>query len=429
MPGSEGSDRLSADLASLRIARDGTSVAKAKKSNAGGVLVTVLAIAALAGVGVVGKSYVEAKVFKPEVALTEVSLVSPAQASVDLTATGYVVPQIVAKVGAKTEGRITKVRAREGDTVKLGEILFELDPSDQKSAILSAQARVAAARARAASARARAQAARANVVEQKQQLDRHKKLAASGAEPASEAEDSEARVKALDEQARAADVEASAADAEIAAAQAEVAALNVGLGNLTIAAPIDGTAMTKPVEVGDVVTPGMELIELADFNSLLVEVDVPEARLGQAKKGGPCEVVLDSSPDKRRRGEVVDVSPRLNRAKASGTVKVKILDASDDIRPEMAARVSFLQKALDAAQMKEPPKKIVPSDAIVDRAGAKVVFVYEDGKVRMQPVTLGAPSNGGFEVKDGPAPGTRLVKAPSSDLADGQAVKEKGNEG
>src|SRR5581483_11941966 len=113
MPGSDGSDRLSADLASLRIARDGTSVSKAKKSNAGGVLVTVLVIAALAGVGVVGKSYVEAKVFKLEVALIEVSLVSPAQASVDLTATGYVVLQVVAKVGAKTEGRITKVRARE----------------------------------------------------------------------------------------------------------------------------------------------------------------------------------------------------------------------------------------------------------------------------------------------------------------------------
>jgi HlyD family secretion protein len=126
---------------------------------------------------------------------------------------------------------------------------------------------------------------------------------------------------------------------------------------------------------------------------------------------------------------VVEVSPRLNRAKASGTVKVKILDASAEALPEMAARVGFLQKALDVAAMKEPPKKVIPAAAVAERGGAKVAFVVEEGKARMVPLVLGPAFGGGFELKDGPAPGARVIKTPPATLADGQAVKEKGGEG
>ena len=189
---------------------------------------------------------------------------------------------------------------------------------------------------------------------------------------------------------------------------------------------MDGTAVTKPAEVGDVVTINSTLVELADFASLLVEVDVPEARMGLVKKGGPCEIVLDAFPDKRQRGEVVEVSPRLNRAKASGTVKVKFVDASVGALPEMAARVSFLAKALDVAELKQPPKKIMPASAVIERAGAKVAFVLDNGKARMVTLTLGPPFAGGFEIIDGPASGTKVIKDPPASLADGQPVKEKG---
>jgi RND family efflux transporter MFP subunit len=415
-------DKLSADLASLRITRDEAPAPKRWWR-------WVLLVAALGGAAVAVRvwalPYAEGKIFKTEVATTEVSLVSPAQATVDLTATGYVVPQVVAKVGAKVVGRVSKVNVKEGQVVKAGEILFDLDPSDQKSAVAAGNARTAAARARAQTARAKVLVAKANVAEIQQQLDREKKLAASGAISQATVDDLAARVAALQETARAAEVEASAADAEANASQAEVNALQVNLGNMTIPAPIDGTATTKPAQVGDVVSVNATLVELTDFASLLVEVDVPEARMGVIKKGGPCEIVLDAFPDKRMRGEVVEVSPRLNRAKASGTVKVKFVDATNAPLPEMAARVSFLAKALDVAELKQPPKKVIPASAVVDRAGAKVAFVYEDGKAKMVTLSLGAPFAGGFELVDGPAPGTKLIKSPPPSLADGQPVKEK----
>jgi RND family efflux transporter MFP subunit len=403
------SDKLSSDLASLRIARE----ERRPSGNLVRNLVIVAVLLAVLGVGyVVGLPLLEAKIFRTEIEVTEIALVSPAQASVAVPATGYIVPQKVAKVGAKVPGRVAKVLVSEGDRVKAGQVLFELDPTDQKSAVATAQARVAAARARAA-------AARANVNEIQVQLERNQKLVASGAINASTVEDMQARIKALEAQVR-------AADAEATAAQAEVNALNTTLGNMTIVAPMDGMAVNKPAQVGDVATQeSRSLVELADFDSLLVEADIPESRMSLVKIGGPAEVVFDAFPDRRLRGEVVQITPRLNRAKATGTVKVKILDDMTGILPEMSARVSFLSKALDPAEMKEPPKKIIPAAAIADRGGAKVVFIVNGGKVKMVNVTLGEPFGSGFVLKDGPPPGTKIVKGPPATMVDGTEIKER----
>jgi HlyD family secretion protein len=289
--------------------------------------------------------------------------------------------------------------------------VFELDASDQRVLVASAQARVAAARARAATARAQL----AEVVLQR---DRERRLAASGAIAAASADDLTARAKSLEEQVH-------ASDADVTSSAAEVTALSTNLANTTIRAPIDGTVVTKPLQVGDVVTPGTPMAKLADFTSIVVETDVPEGRLNLVRRAAPCEVVLDASPDKRWRGEVVETSPQLNRAKASATVKVRFLDRDDTVLPEMAARVSFLDAPLDREKLGEPPKKIVPASAVVDRAGAKVVFVVDAGKVHMVPVTLGGPFAGGFELVDGPPPGTKIVSEPPGTLGDGQAVRER----
>ena len=120
--------------------------------------------------------------------------------------------------------------------------------------------------------------------------------------------------------------------------------------------------------------------------------------------------------------------PRVSRAKATVEVKVKFVDPAEGVLPDMAARVSFLAEPLDEAAMQEKAKTVVPQSAVVDRAGAKVVFVLEGDAVRMRAVTLGERLGEGFEVRDGLSPGTRVVVHPAAALADGQRVKEKGGE-
>jgi len=396
-----------ADLTQLRIDR----AAPRAPRPWGKIVIGVVAVAAV----VVGGGYAlraaQGSLMKPEVEVTEIGWVSPAQATIDLTSTGYVVPQRVAKVGAKVTGRITKVNIVEGQEVKTGDLLFELDPTDQRSAVASAQARALAAQARA-------QTARAQVAETKQQYEREKKLAATGSVAQATVDDLSARTDSLQAQVK-------AADAETVAAQAEVNALSITLGSFRVVSPIDGIAVTKPSQVGDVVAPVSVLVELVDFASLLIETDVPEGRMGVVKKGGPCEIVFDAYPEKRQRAEVVEIGPRMNRAKATGLAKVKLLDESPNVRPEMAARVSFLAKALDPTEMKEPPKIVVPDAAVAERAGAKVVFVVDGERVHLVTVALGEPFAGGFVLKEGPKPGTRLVKNPPPNLNDGQSIKEK----
>jgi RND family efflux transporter MFP subunit len=377
------------------------------------VWIVALLVAGVLALGAwrVATPLVEASLFKTGVGVTEIALVSPSQAQAQLTSTGYVVPQVEVDISSKLVGRVDKTNIVEGSKVTAGQILFVLDASDQRTQVASAQARVAAARARAA-------AARAQLAEVTLQYNREKRLANTGAVSQSTADDLEARGKSLQEQV-------GAADADVKASEAEVNALSVNLTNTTIRAPIDGTVVTKPLQPGDVVSPGVPMARIADFTSIVVETDVPEARLHLVKKGGPCEIVLDAYPDRRWRGEVVDVSPSLNRSKASATVKVRFLDRDETVLPEMAARVSFLQAPLDEHKLNEPPKKIVPGSAVAERGGSRVVFVLESGKARMSPVTLGARFGDGYELVDGPPPGTKVVSDPPPTLGDGQAIKEK----
>jgi multidrug efflux pump subunit AcrA (membrane-fusion protein) len=187
-----------------------------------------------------------------------------------------------------------------------------------------------------------------------------------------------------------------AADAEARAQGAVVGAMNVTLDSFTVRAPIGGTVVNKPPEIGEFVGPqpagiaaDMGGVEIADFSSMMVETDVPEARLSQVKIGGPAEIVLDAYPTKRYRGKAMEVTPRVNRTKATVTVKVAFVDDRDGVLPDMAARVSFLSSELDKAELKAPPKTIVPGEAVATRNGAKVVFVVDDGRLRLVPVQVG----------------------------------------
>ncbi|MGA2449203.1 MAG: efflux RND transporter periplasmic adaptor subunit [Polyangiaceae bacterium] len=405
-------ERLAAELESLRIDRGTTR----RTSPPVGRTLRVLAVVGALALGSVvawrvGIPWIEARVFKTEVATTEILVVSPVQGQIQLTSTGYVVPQVEADVSSKVVGRIERTNVTEGDRVRVGQVLFELDARDERVGVASAAARVTAARARAAEARAQ-------LTEIVVQRDRERRLVETGASASATADDLATKAASLERHVR-------SGDADVQTAEAELNERQTTLARMTIRAPIDGTVVTKPRQPGEVVTPGVALLTLSDFSSIVVEADVAEARLHAVRRGGPCEIVLDAYPDRRWRGEVTEVSPKLNRAKASATVKVRFLERDDTVLPEMAARISFLESPLDPAKLADPPKTIVPESALAERAGTKVVFVVDAGRARAVPVSLGKSFAGGFELIAGPAPGTKVVSAPPATLEDGQSIRER----
>lgn len=418
-------DDLHRDLMSLKIDRD------APRPRSGGKwMVWLLATGAVVGAFILAKPYLEASVFKTQVSVTAVSRVSPAQGAVDLTASGYVQADVASRVAPKVPGRVAKVHVKQGDRVEVGQMLLELDPADEKANIQTAQSQVSAALAQAQSAKARGAVAEAQLQEVVVQATRERRLADQRVVGFATADDLDARVSSLRQSVDAAKAEARAAAAQAQALQAQVNALQTSLGNLTLLAPISGTVINRPPQVGEYVGPqppgvtvDMGGIRIADFSTMLVETDIPEGRLGQVKVGGPAEITLDAYPDRRYRGKVREVTPLVDRAKATVVVKVAFAEEARGALPDMSARVSFLSKELDSEAMKLPPKNIVPGSAVVDRQGAKVVFVVEDGKARQRPVTLGPAFGSGFEVISGPNPGTQIVNNPPATLADGQTVK------
>jgi RND family efflux transporter MFP subunit len=404
------SDQLSNDLASLRIEKPVAGDPKTSKK--WGWVVALIVIAALAAGAVIAQPAIEASLFKTEVDLTEVLSLSPATVATEVTASGYVIPQVISKIVAKVEGRIAKMEVREGAVVKKGSVLFVQEDADQKAA-------VAAAEARALSLAAEAKRQQVQLGDNERRLKRQRALAADGVIGRASVEDLEAEAQTLSESVK-------AAEANVAAARAELRTKQVVLEHFTVRAPIDGTVLVKPPSVGDLVSPTSGAVfEIADFSSLTVEVDVPEGRLPKVRIGGPCEISLDAYPSRRFRGVVKEISPMVNRAKATAVVKVAFHGDIEGVLPNMAARAFFLEDDKSAEQIGQPPKTVVPKSAVVKRDGAPSVFVVDGDRVHLVSIEIGPEFGSGYELVSGPRVGTRLVKDPPPTLAEGHRIKQR----
>jgi HlyD family secretion protein len=401
-------DDLTSDLASLKIDRTPEGP---KSRTLPRVLAWIAVLGAVVGFIVWVSPRIGAQFFKTEVQTSSIVEVSPSLAVTTLTATGYVIAERRSKVGAEVTGKIARLYVREGSQVKQGELLVELDAADQKSKVAISEARVGAAEAKVASTQAR-------LAELRVQLERQRGLLAQNAAARSVVEDLETRITT-------AEAEVKAARSDTRASAAEVQQARVTLNRMTVRAPIDGTVLDKPLDVGETVEPAKPLMEVADLSALVIEIDVPESRLSLVKVGGPTEIVLDAFGSKRFRGRVREIGRRVNRAKATVPVKVELTEDSTGVLPDMSARVSFLTQEVEQAQRDAPSKLVVPKAAVVSRDGKRVVFAVKEGAVRLELVELGPASGDGFELLRGPPAGTKVVLSPESTLESGQRIKER----
>ena len=126
------------------------------------------------------------------------------------------------------------------------------------------------------------------------------------------------------------------------------------LANTVIRAPFTGVVVKKMAEVGESVAPippGVNLstssgaiVALADLDTLEVEVDVAEANVAKLSPSQPAEVTVEAFPEKQYKAELRQISPTADRTKATVTVKVTILDRDPNLKPEMSAKATFLER-------------------------------------------------------------------------------------
>ncbi|HEX6880053.1 MAG TPA: efflux RND transporter periplasmic adaptor subunit [Terriglobales bacterium] len=326
-----------------------------------------------------------------------------------LSASGYVVARRKAVVSAKIQGRLSELRVEEGSHVKEGEVIARLESTDYEANIERSKAAIV--RAEADLAEAQRQAGIAEKLAQEKVLSTDQRDAAM----------SKVRL----------------AEAALVQAKADLN-YNQTLYEFTlIRAPFTGVVVKKMAEVGESVAPippGVNLstssgaiVAMADMDSLEVEVDVNESNVSRLGSHQPAEITVQAFGDRRFRGELRQIIPTADRTKATVTVKVAFIDKDRDIKPEMSANVTFLEKTKPSAKDNKPqPVTYLPRDSVVTRSGNPVVFEIQNGIVKEKPVTLGGESNGDVVVKSGLNGDEVLVSKPTDSLKSGDRVHVKG---
>src|SRR6185503_2030686 len=160
------------------------------------------------------------------------------------------------------------------------------------------------------------------------------------------------------------------AEAAVKQADADVAWAQAQYQNTQIRAPFTGTVVKKMAEVGESVAPippGVNIstssgaiVALADLDTLEVEADVSESNVARLGPEQPAEVTVEAFPDRTYKAVLRQIIPTADRTKATVQVKVTILDKDADLKPEMSAKVTFLEKEKPAAaDASAPPPRLV----------------------------------------------------------------------
>jgi RND family efflux transporter MFP subunit len=228
--------------------------------------------------------------------------------------------------------------------------------------------------------------------------------------------------------------------ADLSQAEADVQLSEALYQNTQIRAPFSGTVVRKMAEVGESVAPippGVNIstasgaiVALADLDTLEVEVDVSESNVARLRPNQPAEVTVEAFPDRRYRAILRQVIPTADRTRATVMVKVTILDKDENLKPEMSARVTFLEfrrVASESGTTARPTSLLlVPQEAVVTRDGRTQVFEVVSERARARPVRVGMQQRGGLVISEGLGGNEVVIVAPPATLKDGDPVRVKG---
>jgi HlyD family secretion protein len=448
-------DTKHADLQGLRIDRSAPSGEPAPWARR--YIIIGIAVVAMLSVGALAYRFLSPNI--PEVEVTRAQAENSGDiGGVVLTASGYIVPHHKINVNSKVTGRVAWIGVEKGDKVKQGQVLVRLEDDEFRAQY--EQAKGAAENARAYleelehgsrpeeidQAQHNLDEARATLANDKLTLDRDRELWSQGVVSRQAFDDASAkfdadqqRVDSLEKSYRLAKIgpraeEIARAKGALLQAEGQEAYAKSWLDATVIRAPVSGTILERTAEKGELVTaqfasgaeggPQGQVVALADLNDIQVELDIAQddfAKLGPKQKG---IVTVDAYPDRRYDGEIHEISPEANRQKATVQVKVQILNPDEYLRPEMNATVKFLADNTKAASP-QASGVFVPTSAIRDHNGKKVVLIAFNGKALEREVQVVSQRSSGFTVK-GLNGGENVITAAPQTLKDGDKIKIKG---
>ena len=302
-------------------------------------------------------------------------------------------PAEEANIGGKIMAKVERVRVSEGDAVRRGQLLVELEGDDVRAKLAQANAGVTEANAHFDNA--------------KKNLERFEALFAEKASTQKELDD----VRVAYESAR----------ARLQAAQEMKREIEELLQYLEIVAPFDGVVTKTHVDAGDMATPGRPLITIENARRLEIVASVPESQIEHLSIGMPVRIVIPAGTGARSSDEVItgsidQVVPSADPASHQFEVRVFIQNPGGSVMSGMFARLVVSRGITD--------RLMVPREAIVRRGQLEGLYVVEeDGRARLRWVRTGRAIGDRVEVLAGLDPGETVVVESASRLKDGRSVE------
>jgi HlyD family secretion protein len=354
-----------------------------------------------------------------------------------VVASGRVVSPRRVTVALQGTGRVLRVAVVEGQTVQQGQLLIELDNSDNRASLDQAMAAVAQAKARlrqlaelnqpqAAQALTQAQA---TAVQARNTLQRNRELVAQGFISQTVLDDAQRAVDVSISQVASAQAQAKSnapSGSDTALAQAALAQAEAGqqlaiakLAQGKVLAPSSGVLISRDVEVGDIVQPGKALMVLAANGQTQLLIQIDEKNLSKIAVGQAAIGSADAFANQRFDASVAYINPGVDATRGSVEVKLAVDKPPSYLRQDMTVSVDIETARRTAAV-------VIATSALEDAGTDKPWVLVVRGKHAVkQFVTLGLQGDTRVEVLQGIAAGEGVVPKSKTGVKSGQRVRAR----
>lgn len=398
-----------------------------------------------------------------------------------VSASGKIQPEVQLKISSDVSGEIVELYVKEGQHVEKGDLLVKIKPEIYQSALERAIAMVNTAQTNIETAKAQFAQAKAQYVNAESVFNRSKKLFEQGAISQSEFDNTRASFESAKAQMESAEEGVKAATFNLTSAQASLKEAQENLNKTSIFAPVRGTVSKLSKKKGERVVgtqmmEGSEILILANLNEMEVQVDVNENDIVRVHLNDTADIEVDAYMGKQFLGIVTEIANSANISSALAadqvtnfTVKIRILQESykelmdpknpniSPFRPGMSATVdirtktafnvlslpiqavttrtdSILKKVRDENDeyetkiIDEKKEKIEAAMAAKSAKPHECVFIYDNGKARLQKVKTGVQDNAAIEIVEGLNENDEVIIGPysvvSKILKDGMKVEK-----
>lgn len=290
----------------------------------------------------------------------------------ELEALGTALANESIDVTAKVANQVTAVRFEEGQQVRRGDVIVELDGAQARADLAVAEAALA---------------------ESRSQYKRSRELYTTKVLSDSQIEQIEATFKAN---------------------EARVASARSRLGDTVVRAPFAGRVGLRRISVGSLISPGTVITTLDDTSSIKLDFTIPETFVSAVQTGLRIVARSVSYPDESFEGTVSSIDTRVDPATRSVTVRALLPNPQGLLKPGMFLTVRLSRGAMDAV--------MVPEESLVPEQGNMFVFVVRDGVAEKRQVRIGERRVGDVQVTEGLAEGELVVTEGTQKLRDGAPV-------